>query len=106
MALIPLQAIPNQALSVRLNGVFFNLVIKEANGIMAVDISRNNVVVETGIRIVAGTSMIPFRHLEDNSGNFVILTQNGDYPYYTEFGITQFLVYTGNDVLEQIRAGT
>lgn len=89
---IPLQPIPNQSLTVRLDDHLYNLTFKTINGAMAVDIARDNVLIESGARIVAGTPLLPYRYQE--SGNFLILTLNDDIPYYDQFGVTQKLIYT------------
>lgn len=103
MRTINLIAIPNQSLSVRLDDVRYEFRFKETNGIMMVDITRNDVVILSGQRIVAGTPLIPYTYLEH--GNFFILTEDEDLPYYTQFGITQSFVYLTVAEIEAIRAG-
>lgn len=102
MIIVPLAAVPNQSLSMRLGNDFYNLVFKIANGIMAVDIARNGVVILSGQRVVAGTPIIPYSYLE--SGNFIFQTNNGDLPNYLQFGITQILIFASQAELEAIRA--
>lgn len=91
MMQIPLTAIPNQSFDIILDGKRFDLTFKEANGIMAVDIAIDDVVVVTGARCVAGFPLINYQYLEQ--GNLFFTTMNDELPYYTEFESTQTLVY-------------
>lgn len=91
MQQISLDAVPNQSLSVVLNNVRYDLTIKETRGVMVADIVRNDVPVVTGARIVAGQLIIPSLYQED--GNFCIDSEIGAIPYWTEFGVTQFLFF-------------
>lgn len=105
MQQIPLQAIPNQSFTVQLDDRFYNMALKTANGIMALDISRDNQVLLTGARVVAGTPLLPYNYLENSSGNFIFITANEELPDYAQFGVTQSLLYASNDELEAIRGG-
>lgn len=98
---IPLQPIPNQTFSVTVDNSIYDITLKEANGIMAAFVVRDNVRIVSGMRLVAGWPMIPYQYLE--SGNFVLLTANNDLPYYTQFGISQSLIFFTQEELEVIR---
>lgn len=89
---ILLQAVPNQSLTVTLDGARYTLTIKEAHGMMAVDIFRDEVELLRGHRIVAGAPLLGYRFLQD-AGNFALLTENDELPYYASFGNSQQLVY-------------
>jgi hypothetical protein len=89
---ISLDATPNQELSVTLGGNRWDITIKETNGVMCCTLVLNDVEILSGQRIVAGSPLIPYRHLQ-GSGNFWILTEGDELPYYTEFGVSQQLVY-------------
>lgn len=102
---ISLQAIPNQSLSIRLDNNIYDIVIKEANGIMGVSITRDNILLNANIRAVSGSPIIPYKYQYIKYGNFVFLTNNEEYPYYTQFGITQSLIYINAQELEAIIAG-
>lgn len=93
MQTVGLQAIPNQRLTVVLDGVLYDLTLRETNGCMSVDILRGGDPVVEGQRIVAGEPFLPYVVLEGAYGNFVMLTQDGDLPYYDQFGLTQTLVW-------------
>jgi|SRR6185437_311954 len=101
---IDLAAIPNQALSIRLDDNQYNISIIETCGCMSVTILRNNEIIIQNVRAVGGTLLIPYRYLE--SGNFFIDTADNELPDYTKFGITQSLVYISQAELGAIRAGT
>jgi len=99
---IALQAIPNQSLTVNLDGNRYELRINDIGGGVAATISRNETVILSGVRVVAGTPMIPYRYVE--SGNFIIATENNDIPEHEKFGISQTLLYFSQSELEAIRA--
>ncbi|MFY3460964.1 hypothetical protein ACOTJD_30345 [Achromobacter xylosoxidans] len=89
---ITLLAAPNQALSVTINGVLWDLVIKVARGTMLADVKRDGLDLVVGQRIVAEFPILPYRYLS-HQGNFAILTRDGDLPWWEEFGRSQSLVY-------------
>ncbi len=91
MQSIPLQAIPNQSFSITLDKNQWNFTLKTTNGVIAVTLAKNNVTIIENLRAVANTVIIPAPYLED--GNFLFLTQNFQLPDYTQFGITQLLIY-------------
>jgi len=103
MRTIPISPIPNQQLSVTLDGNRWVLTLKEANGVMCCDVVLNEVTLLSGQRVVAGSPIIPYRYLQ-TSGNFWILTENDDYPEYTQFGDGQILVYMSVADIEAIEA--
>jgi hypothetical protein len=98
---VPLDAIPNQELSILLENVRYDIRLVALDDVMAIDLNINDVVVLSGFRVVAGTPVIPYQYLENNQGNFLFLTELDDAPYWTEFGGTQLLVYlTAEEVSE------
>lgn len=101
MQSIPIIAVPSQALSIQLDNLRYDIRIKSMDGIMAVDIVRSETPIVLGMRAVSGYFLIPYKYLE--SGNFIFITANEEYPDYTQFGITQFLIYFSQSELEQSR---
>lgn len=91
MKTIALDAVPNQSFSARLDGFFYEFVIKETAGVMSATISRDNEIVVSNSRICAGSALMPYPFQQ--KGNFIIITENGEIPYWTKFGITQQLLY-------------
>lgn len=98
MKQIPLKSFPRQSLSVLLEGSLYELSLKECNGIMAVTVVRDGVTIVSNRRAVAGMPIIPSRYLND--GNFVIVTDNDDFPYYTEFEASNVFVWMTNEEID------
>lgn len=92
MRTIPLDAIPNQELSVTLDGNRWDITIKECNGVMCCTLSLNDALLLSGQRIVAGSPLIPYKHMQAY-GNFWILTENDELPYYDRFDVDQQFIY-------------
>ncbi len=101
MITLPLQAIPNQSFTFSEADFRFEVTIKEAAGVMAVDISVDNSIIIQGQKVVSGGPVIPYRHLE--SGNFAFITENDEIPYYDQFGVSQSLIYLTPDDLGGVR---
>lgn len=91
MRIIPLSAIPNQEFSVRLDDTRLVLRIKEARGVMVADVQRDDLVLVSATRVLAGELIIPYTYLQQ--GNFLILTVDDELPDWRQFGVTQTLVY-------------
>lgn len=89
---IPLDPVPNQQVIVSLDGNRWQLTIKAARGVMCADILLNDQTLLQGQRIVAGTPLIPYRHLQ-GAGNFLLLTENDSLPDWRRFGTDQQLIY-------------
>lgn len=100
---LTLQPIPNQTLTTLLDGSVYDMTFKECNGAITCDITRDNVSILKGQRVVAGNPIIPYKYLE--KGNFVLTTLNEELPDYTQFGASQMLVYITVADLAVIRAG-
>ncbi|CAH0447593.1 hypothetical protein LMG10661_03660 [Ralstonia syzygii subsp. syzygii] len=105
MMQIPLDAIPNQSLSVRLDGRRYEITVQATAGVMSATIIRDGVTLVQGQRCSAGTALLPFLHLEDSDGNFAFLTDDGEYPDYRKFDSTHQLMYFGGAELVEIRSG-
>lgn len=114
MLQIKLEAIPNQSFSLRLDDSTYDLRIHALNSftldgtvippIMVMDITRNNVTILQGQRLIAGYPVIPYGYLED--GNFVMITEDDEYPDYSKFGVNQYLIFATSAELAEIRGGT
>lgn len=118
MIQIPVTNIPNQSLNIVLDNNNYLIRIHACQdvstkgtsirilgqGILAVDIIRNDEVIVSGSRAVCGYPLIPYKYLED--GNFIFTTENDQYPNWRLLGINQFLIYASQAELEAIRNGT
>jgi hypothetical protein len=109
MMTIPITNIPNQTLSINLDGNIYDISISATNdigllqsGIVAFDVVINNVVIVTGMRALPDFPIIPSRYLEN--GNFLVSTMGDEYPDWRQFGITQSLIYVSQSELDTIRA--
>lgn len=105
MKTLSLEPVANQALSVTIDSRRYEIAVRYAGGIMAVDISRDGTPLVTGERAVAGTPLFPYGYLEGQSGSFTFITPDDELPDYTRFGVDHFLIYASNAELEAIRAG-
>jgi hypothetical protein len=101
MRIIDIDPIPNQEFSVTVDGNRWDFVIKEAVSSMICDLSLNDEVILSGARIVAGTPIIPYEYMR-RQGNFIILTENEEIPYWTQFGVSQQLIYASVAELDDI----
>ena len=100
---IELAPLANQSLTVQIGDVVYIIDIREiVSSVMVAEVSRDNVTLISGVRLAAGTPVIPYRYKE--AGNFLIITENDACPHWSEFGITQFLVYLDDAELEAYRA--
>lgn len=99
---VGLAAVPNQAFTVQIDDRVYDFAFREAKGVMAVSITRDEVPLVSALRVTAGTPLLPYRYQE--SGNFILTVENDALPYYDKFGITQFLVYLTADELAEFRA--
>jgi hypothetical protein len=97
MQVLPISAIPNQQLSVILNDNQWNITLRDTNGTMSVSLTRNSEIIVLNARAVAGMRILQSRYQEE--GNFAIISNNQGIPDYTQFGVTQFLVYISPDEL-------
>lgn len=98
---IPIQALPNQAFSIPLDGNQWDFTIRTANGTIAVTLVRNGTMIIENMRAVAGMKIIP--SIYEEAGNFSFITQNFQVPDYTQFGTTQQLIYISADELTGLR---
>lgn len=103
MQIIPLQTLPNQSFNIVLDNNSWGFALKTCNGETAASITLNNNIVIENTRAIANGLIIPSIYEEADSGNFMFLTQNFQLPDYTQFGVTQVLVYLTASELTTIR---
>ena len=89
---LPIVAVPNQAFTIVLDGVSWDLTIRATNLNVAVTLYKNSVLLLENIRAVAMQKIIPFSYLE--SGNFAFISNNYEVLDYTKFGVSQYLIYS------------
>lgn len=91
--IVPLEVIPNQELSIQLDDIRYVIRLRTVDGVMALDLSADEVDILTGERQTTSEFVIPYQHLEGDGGNFGFDTDAGDYPFWDQFGLTQTLIY-------------
>ena len=101
MILVPISAVPNQSFSITLDGNQYDLALYLTTNVMAIDVVRNNVPIIMGMRVLPYVPVIPYEYLEN--GNFIFNTENGDYPIYDQFNVTQQLFYLSQSELDSLR---
>lgn len=89
---IPLDNVEKQSLSVLIDSILFELSFKVCNNTMAATVVRDGVTLVENRRVVAGVGIIPEGDREE--GNFIVLTDNDDLPFFSNFNSTNTLVYT------------
>lgn len=93
--IVPLDAIPNQSVTIQLDGRRYELRVQEIGGMMAVTVTRDGVRLLSGSRAAAGTPVLQYPHLWAGVGDFIFTnTDEGVAPYYTDFGVSCFLVFS------------
>lgn len=98
---LALKPIANQEFTATLNGNNYVVRFKTCGNVTVATAARNGVTLVTDSICVAGFPILPYQYLED--GNFLFYTQDGDLPDYTQFGVTQQLLYAPQSVLEVLR---
>lgn len=101
MQQIPLQQIPNQSFSILLDGNQWNILLKTVEDITVVSMTLNGADILDSAHAVAGSFIIPSIYQE--SGNFFFTTLNQDLPYYTDFNVSQQLIYISATELAVLR---
>ena len=100
---VRLDPVPNQEFSTYLDGVRWDIGVKEAaDSCMVFTFSRNGVLLISGKRAVCNELLLPYRHLE--SGNFYVSTPNDEIPDYAKFDSTHILVYGSQAEVDEARA--
>lgn len=98
---VDIATVANQAFSIQLDSRFYEIELREVNGAMAASIVRDGETLISNSRITAGAPLLPYRYQE--TGNFIMTTDNEELPYWDQFNVTQFLVYLSADELAAYR---
>lgn len=106
MYLIPLKNIPNQELSVTIDGVFYTIRLRYwspdgVDGILfsSVKVGENDWTGAT--RCVPNEPLIPYEYLA-TTGNFYFICSDNHYPDYKKFGVEHRLVFLTADEIENV----
>jgi hypothetical protein len=102
MITIAISAVPNQSLSILLGDAQWDITLKESNGAMCATIAKDSVTVVSGLPVVAGTMLLPYKYQEQ--GNFTVQTENDQLVWWESFGDTQGLYYLTAEELSYARS--
>lgn len=102
MLQIPVQQLPNQSFTVLLDSNQWDVTLKTVEDTTVASLTLNGADVLDSARCVAGSFLIPSEYEE--AGNFFFVTQSEQLPYYTQFNVTQSLVYITAAELTALRA--
>lgn len=88
-----LQAVANQSFTTLLDGITYEISLKQAAGVMVATIALDGTNVLSGSRFFADTPLITYEYLEAAGGNFIMQTEADALPDFEQFDVTQFLFY-------------
>jgi len=92
---VTLAAVSNQTFSVKTSdGIRWRFRVYETNGCMSADVTKDDVPILAGQRLVSGSPIVPYVHMMATGGSWVMVTDRGAMPWWEQFGISQFLTYT------------
>ncbi|XYQ53298.1 phage baseplate plug family protein [Pectobacterium carotovorum] len=92
-SIIPLEKQPNQSLTIRLDDSRYSITLKTlTDELMAISISRDDRPLIQNYRAMPQTLLLS-DHMAARYGNFMFVTTNDEYPYYTAFGAGHELHY-------------
>lgn len=103
MVEITLQQTPNQSFSFDLDGKTYDVTLRTTETIIA-DISIDNELAISGVRVMPYRPMIPYEYLAKGGGNLFFITENGDALNYELFGVSQYLAYLTQEEVEFLNA--
>ncbi len=82
---IPLEVLPNQSLTIRLgDNRYIIRLITISDALMGISITRDDIILMQNQRAIPKKKILP-GYKAGRYGNFVFITQDETYPYYTEF---------------------
>lgn len=103
MKQINIKATPNQEFTVNINSYRYDFrFILIDDGVMAYDLSINELPVIQGFRIIKGALLLPYNY-QEQSGNLFMSAPDDEDVSYQQFGQSQFLYYLNADEAEQVR---
>ena len=94
-AQISITAVANQTFTVETSdGYRWTFKIYEVSGCMAADIARDDEPLIVGVRLVAGSPVVTYpRLIGSGPGEFLLITNDGEMPWWEKFGVSQYLYY-------------
>ena len=104
MLTIDMQPIPNQRFQATMDGVSYDVTVRDAGDILLMDVTANGVVIATSLPCIARQLVMPYPYLEGAGGNFVFVTTSGDNPQSANLGTADILLYATAAELAAARA--
>jgi hypothetical protein len=101
MQQVPLQQLPNQSLSILLDGNQWGILLKTVGDVTVVSLTLNGSDILDSAHAAAGAFLVQSEYEE--AGNFFFVTQNFQLPLYTQFNVTQSLIYISATELAALR---
>lgn len=102
MQIIPLQNIPNQAFSVVLNGVDYRVALRTIQGMTFMSVWVGGEVLFYNQLCTPNNWVNVYDYISVN-GKFYFRCLEEEYPTYTQFGITQSLIFYNAEEVEEIK---
>lgn len=103
MLIVPIASLPNQTFDVLIDNTNeWEIAIYTVNdfNLMCADFILNGTLILSGQRCVPQQLLVPYRYLVEGAGNFLFVTVNDEYPDYTQFNLTQQLLYVSPEEIE------
>lgn len=100
MYTIPLLPKPNQQFAIVLDEIEWGLHIRVAQNTLIVSVYKDGELIIDSVRPGAFNFLLPYTYQYTDSGNFIFATSNDEYPDYTKFGVTHFLIYVSKEELK------
>ena len=92
MYLIELDRIPNQTFTIMLDNVNYRVALRSISGLTYISVWANGDLLFYNQLCTPNAYVNPFNYVSKN-GKFYFKSLTGDYPYYTNFGVTQNLYF-------------
>lgn len=96
---ITLKNVPNQSFNIVLNGQDYRLHVRTINGLTYISAWQDDEILFYSQLCTPNNWVNPYKYVSDN-GKLYFKCINGDYPTYTEFGITQELYFLTPEEVE------
>lgn len=92
MYLIDLDKIPNQTFNITLENTNYRVALRSIQGLTYMSVWADGEILFYNQLCVPNAFVNPFNYVS-KKGKFYFKSPTGDYPYYTDFGVTQSLYY-------------
>lgn len=92
--------LPNQTFSTTLNNVDLEVILKTSDDLMLFALKSGDEYICPYVPACSNQGLLPYPYMESEvGGNFFFVTENGEYPYYENFGTTCSLYFITEEEL-------